>query len=128
MYQKKCDDLAALYGTYYLYDYDFDVLAYNFGEVTLGENMADISAVEVSTHMTDPSDYAKLYENEARVWVDTDPESLFLAWMDEHSSSKQRIDVVLAMFNQFYDTFGVTEENAMYVKPQNRVQIWDVLD
>ncbi len=128
VYQKKCDDLAALYGTYYVYDYDFDVLAYNFGEVTLGENMADISAVEVSTHMTDPSDYAKLYENEARVWVDTDPESLFLAWMDEHSSSKQRIDVVLAMFNQFYDTFGVTEENAMYVKPQNRVQIWDVLD
>ena len=43
---------------------------------------------------------------------------------DVHSNNKVRVNAILPLFEQFYDVFGVTPNDAMYVAPEDRVQIW----
>ncbi|CUQ52114.1 putative metalloendopeptidase [Clostridium paraputrificum] len=43
---------------------------------------------------------------------------------DVHSPNKIRVNVVLPQFDQFYTTYGVTEKDKMYIKPEDRLQIW----
>ena len=51
----------------------------------------------------------------------------YLAYLiseDEHANYGVRVNTVLSNFQEFYDTYGISEGDAMYVKPENRITIW----
>ncbi len=116
----------------------FDDLNVN-GELTLGENIGDLSGVTIAYKAYKTSlkgeeapiidgltgdqrffmGYAqiwrsKIVEKSMRNRVATDP----------HSPGEFRALGSLSNMNEFYDAFDVKEGDAMYIAPENRVKIW----
>lgn len=99
------------------------------GGLTLSENIADLGAVacitEIAGQQEDP-DYAALYKAVAETWYASYPRQYreYLAQNDVHAPDKLRANVVLQNFDAFYDAFGITEDDAMWLAPDQRVSIW----
>lgn len=97
------------------------------GELTLGENLADISSVEcmLSFAVTD-EDRMHVFEGWAACWCDISNNSAALNSLefDVHSPARIRTNAVVALFDEFYEVYGVKEGDAMYVAPENRVTRW----
>ncbi|MDP7592282.1 MAG: M13 family metallopeptidase [Litorilituus sp.] len=116
----------------------FDDLHVN-GELTLGENIGDLSGVTIAYKAYKASlkgqeapvidgltgdqrffmGYAqiwrsKIVEKSMRNRVATDP----------HSPGEFRALGSLSNMNEFYDAFNVKEGDAMYIAPEKRVKIW----
>lgn len=99
------------------------------GELTLSENIADLGAIacitEIAGQQEDP-DYATLYKAVAETWYSSYPRQTreYLAQNDVHAPDKLRVNVVLQNFDPFYEAFGITEDDAMWLAPDQRVSIW----
>jgi len=116
----------------------FDDLNVN-GELTLGENIGDLSGVTIAYKAYKASlngkeapvidgltgdqrffmGYAqiwrgKIVEKSMRNRVTTDP----------HSPGEFRVLGILSNVDKFYETFDVKEGDAMYIAPDKRVKIW----
>ena len=97
------------------------------GELTLGENLADISGVDCILRLTKNNEQRKeLLENYARIWASVMPKDDVLGqlYMDEHSPAKVRVNAVVALFDPFYEIYDVKEGDAMYIAPEDRVTRW----
>ena len=97
------------------------------GELTLGENLADISGVDCILRLTKNDEQRKeLLENYARIWASVTPKDSALGqlYMDEHSPNKVRVNAVVALFDPFYEIYDVKEGDGMYVAPEDRVKRW----
>ena len=99
------------------------------GDLTVGENIADISGVRCSLDIVknmDNPNYKDFFESYAKIWrfIST-PEVLDnQIQFDVHSPSKVRVNAVLSQIDEFYTTYGITPNDKMYVKPEDRLQIW----
>lgn len=99
------------------------------GALTLSENIADLGAVacitEIAGQQEDP-DYAALYTAMAKAWRSSYPRQYraYLSQNDVHAPDKLRVNVVLQNFEEFYDAFGITEDDGMWLPPDQRVTIW----
>ena len=99
------------------------------GALTLSENIADLGAVacvtEIESRQAKP-DYATLYRSMAEIWASSYGREMraYLAQVDLHAPDKLRGSLVLQNFSQFYEAFGITEQDAMWLAPQDRVTIW----
>jgi putative endopeptidase len=51
-------------------------------------------------------------------------EAARLLSIDPHSPNEFRCNQIVRNIDVFYDTFGVTESDAMYLDPAERVSIW----
>lgn len=97
------------------------------GELTLGENLADISGVDCILRLTSTEEEQReLLENYARVWacITGKDSALGQLYMDVHSPSIIRVNAVVALFDPFYEIYDVKEGDAMYVSPEERVARW----
>lgn len=99
------------------------------GNLTVGENIADISGVactlDIVKQMDNPN-YNDFFESYASIWrmVTTPEYADYCLSFDVHSPNKVRANVVLGQFEEFYKTYGITENDKMYIKPEDRLQIW----
>ncbi|MDR1373305.1 MAG: M13 family metallopeptidase [Dysgonamonadaceae bacterium] len=110
------------------------------GQFTLGENIADQSGLQVSWQayqntlkgkeipkkndgFTDAQHFFLAY---ATVWAGNirDAEILHRTKMDPHSLGRWRVNGALPQIDAWYDAFGITEENKMYIPKEKRVAIW----
>ena len=130
----KTKALVKQYNAYHV----FDDLTVN-GELTLGENIGDLSGVTIAYKaykaslkgkdapvidgMTGDQRFfmgyaqiwrAKIVEKSMRNRVATDP----------HSPAEFRALGSLSNMNEFYQAFDVKEGDAMYIAPDKRVKIW----
>ncbi len=112
------------------------------GQLTLGENIGDLTGLSVAY-----TAYRKFVEDEyggkAPV-IDglTGDQRFFLAWgqlwrqqltddylrqillSDPHSPGQYRVNGIVRNMEPWYEAFGITEENDLYLKPEERVTIW----
>jgi putative endopeptidase len=75
----------------------------------------------------DKDDRKELFTGFANMWAETGTlteENLFSIMLDSHSVAKVRVNAVLSMLDEFYDTYDVQEGDAMYVAPEERIHIW----
>lgn len=99
------------------------------GNLTAGENIADIGGVscilDILGTMDDPN-YKAFFESYAATWrqITTKEYAEYALLLDAHSPNKFRVNAVLPQFQKFYDIYGITEKDGMYVKPEDRLGIW----
>ncbi len=43
---------------------------------------------------------------------------------DPHSPPEYRVNGVVRNFDEWYEAFGVTEEDELYLPPEERIRIW----
>ena len=107
------------------------------GTFTLGENLADYGGITVAyTAYTNfgerggdalgYNDIQRFFIAYAGNWASNMRDEMVLKQTktNEHSLERWRVNGILPHIDAWYDAFGVTEKNKMYVKPENRVKIW----
>ena len=111
----------------------FDGIELPWGKVNgafiVSENMADNGGMSVTLDImgkTDGSSLEEYFCNWARVWCQkAKPEfSQLLLSIDVHGPSILRANIPPRNFAEWYETFGVTENDAMYIAPEKRIVIW----
>ncbi|MGN8050409.1 M13 family metallopeptidase [Curtobacterium sp. 22159] len=109
------------------------------GALTIGENIGDLGGLSIAWKA-----YLISLDGQEPPVVDglTGAERFFLSWaqawrmairpeeaarllsIDPHSPNEFRCNQVVRNIDVWYDTFGVTEQDAMYLDPAERVSIW----
>jgi putative endopeptidase len=113
------------------------------GQLTLGENIGDMCGVAVA--YTAYQKYAaakypdgkppvldgytgnqRFFMGYAQLWrtLMTDDATRMKALTDAHSPGEFRTNGILTNFEPWYEAFGVTEKNALYLPKKDRISIW----
>ncbi|MBQ7119289.1 MAG: S-layer homology domain-containing protein [Oscillospiraceae bacterium] len=98
-------------------------------ELTLGENIADISALHCITAIgekTKDFDFKAMYESYAFLWlsINTREYLKLQAISDTHSANKLRVNRVLQCVDKFYEVYNIDESDGMFEPKEERVKIW----
>ncbi len=97
------------------------------GELTIGENFADVGAMECITNIAkSKDDLKKLFENFANIWcgVSLNSDAIDNLKLDVHSPDRIRVNAVLSSNEKFYETYDVKEGDDMYISPDKRIRRW----
>lgn len=109
------------------------------GEITQGENIADHGGLKVSYQAFKEATKdaplpvkdgftpeQRFYLAYANVWASNTRDEMIrmLTRMDVHSLAKWRVDGALPQIQEWYDAFGITENDSLYIAPEKRVSIW----
>ena len=111
----------------------FDGIELPWGKVNgafiVSENMADNGGMSVTLDIMsrmENASYEEYFCNWARVWCQKAREEyrkLLLA-VDVHGPTLLRANMPPRNFNEWYEAFGVTENDQMYIAPEKRIVIW----
>ena len=99
------------------------------GQLTMSENVADAGglscALEAAKGLEDIN-LNEFFESWATIWrsKETPEYGQLLLTMDNHAPNKLRTNVQLSMLDDFYTTYDITENDKMYIAPENRINIW----
>ena len=128
---------AALVAQYDAFEV-FDDLNVN-GTFTLGENIGDLGglsialkAYKLSLNGTEApvldgfTGEQRVFIGWAQSWLKKSREAALRRQVgtDPHSPARFRVNGVVRNIPEFYTAFGVTEDDALYLPPEERVKIW----
>lgn len=109
------------------------------GELTLGENIADIDGLRISYYawkrslngkeVADKDGYTanqRFFINYGQLWSSLmRPEALkLMVNTNPHSPAVWRVNGSTSSLTEFYEAFGIVEGDAMYRMPEDRMSIW----
>ena len=101
------------------------------GESVQGEAIADIAGVKCMLRLLEEKkkgdvDYRAFFESIAKVWremITWEGEYYYLL-QDPHPPCYIRVNTIVQQFPQFYETYGITEGDGMWLKPEDRILVW----
>ena len=103
----------------------------NNGTRTIGENIADLGAMECITNIliknnANKKDYQTTYESFAKVWANNYSKStkVLQSLIDTHSPNEIRVNGVLSSTKKFYETYKIDSKDLMYIEQEKRVNLW----
>lgn len=109
------------------------------GALTIGENIGDLGGLSIawkayllSLNGEEPpvidglTGAQRFFLSWAQAWQITarDEEVIRLLSIDPHSPNEFRCNQIVRNIDEFYETFGVTETDALWLDPKDRVTIW----
>ena len=133
-YDKKMKQMIARFSSIKLTDN-----IYIDGKKTLGENIADLGGLEMAIEIIDNKGKEKglsrverqahlknLLLYFAQAWKSNRTLDFLLLQLaeDNHSPDKYRVNGQVNNIDIWYDIFGVTSQDKMYIAPENRIHIW----
>ena len=123
-FAKRADKLAAYYDTIEPFE---DV--YCVGSQIEGEAIADLVAMKILLRIAQKGkefDYDKFFRAFSGTWKTiTTPQSEYYTLMqDTHPLPYLRVNAVLQQFQEFYDTYGISKGDGMYLAPARRLEVW----
>ncbi len=133
-FEAATDTFAAQYDAYCPYE---DTCVN--GRLTMGENIGDLGGLQMAY-----TAYKLSLNGEEAPVIDgfTGDQRFFMSWAqvwralqredaaraqiltDPHSPAKYRVNGVVRNMDAWYEAFGVTEQDALYLAPDERVRIW----
>ena len=134
LFNQNAQKLVAQFNSYVV----IDSLTIN-GQLTLGENIADLGGLTIAYAAFQKTENAKsktlldgftpqqrFFINFAQVWRNNiRPEELKKRLKtDPHSPGKFRANGTVRNMPEFYEAFKITKENKLYLAPEQRVEIW----
>lgn len=133
-FKKKADVVVNQYNNFTILD-----TVHVKGELTLGENLADLGGIAIAYEAFKKTKQGKSEEkidgftpdqrfflSWAQVWraKSTDKEALLRINTDPHSPSEARCNVPLSNMPEFYKAFGVKEGDKMWRPEAERAKVW----
>ena len=112
---------------------EFDGIELPWGKVNgsfiVSENIADNGGMGVTLdimHDVADASFEEYFINWAKVWCMKAKEEYLklLLTVDVHAPNVLRANMQPRNFTEWYDTFGVTKKDKMYLAPNKRVSIW----
>ena len=119
---------------------EFDVRGYQInGQLTLGENIADLGGLNISWDAYQMTDEAKanqsiddftpaqrFFISYGSIWRNNSRDKYLEQQVktDVHSPAEARVNRTLGSMPHFYEAFEITPENKMYIAPEERAVIW----
>tara|TARA_R110000772_G_scaffold201690_2_gene312020 strand:- start:524 stop:2701 length:2178 start_codon:yes stop_codon:yes gene_type:complete len=109
------------------------------GALTLGENIGDLGGLSMAYkayHISLDGKEDKVIDgltgdqrffmSWAQVWRSKNREEAMRRQMltDPHSPPAYRVNGIVRNFDAWYDAFGVTPDDALYLPPEQRIRIW----
>jgi len=109
------------------------------GALTIGENIGDLGGLSIawkayllSLGGEEPpvvdglTGAQRFFFSWAQAWQMKlrDPEAIRLLSIDPHSPNEFRCNQIVRNIDEFYTAFGVTETDALWLDPDQRVTIW----
>lgn len=122
-YNTILQDLETYYDT-------FEVLpgVFQDGGITLSENIADLAGANCAVKLVENTTSARkeFFESYANLWAGEMTEENIKVYLvfDVHANQKVRVNAVVSLLDEFYETYDVKKTDAMYVAPKNRIKIW----
>lgn len=108
-------------------------------DLTMGENIGDVGGLAMAYHayklslngteapvINGYTGDQRFFMAWAQVWKRIDREEALKNQIetDSHSPAKYRVNGVVRNMDAWYDAFNVTEDDDLYLAPEDRVQIW----
>jgi len=126
---KKFEELTSKVSNYYS-NYRINGIKVN-GDLTVGENIADLGAINCITEISKEKgatkeDFKILFKSFAKMWRSKylDNYQKLLMTSDTHSPDKIRVNATLSSNKYFYKTYNIKSWDKMYIKDSNRVKVW----
>jgi putative endopeptidase len=127
-YEEIQEKLIQYYDGFYLMSVNGKPV-FEVGENTLSENIADLAGVACVVNLVEEDNTSRqeFFTGYANMWAEVGTltrSNLSSILSDSHSVAKVRVNAVLSMLDEFYETYGVGESDGMYVAPEERIHIW----
>ena len=119
---------------------EFQVRGYQInGQLTLGENIADLGGLNVAWDAYQMTEEAKanqsidgftpaqrFFISYGTIWRNNSRDKYIERQVktDVHSPAEARVNRTLGSMPHFYEAFDIQPENAMYIAPEERANIW----
>jgi len=102
------------------------------GQLTLGENIADYTAITICTRVLTQSEalthqYKLLYKSYANVWKQKirQEELIKRLQTDPHAPGRYRTNQILSNIPEFVKVYLIDSEHPMYIPESKRVNLWN---
>ena len=124
-FEKQTHKVAEYYSKYKVNGIKVD------GELTVGENIADLGSINCITEISKEKgatkdDFKLLFTSFAKMWRSKylDSYQKLLITTDTHSPDKIRVNATLSSNDYFYEIYKINKLDDMYVNKNERVRVW----
>ena len=99
------------------------------GELVQTESIADIAGIKAMLGIAEGRhnfDYDKFFRSYATIWknIHTPERNDMLVKIDVHALAYIRVNAIVQQYKKFFDTYGITKGNKMYLAPEDNVAVW----